>query len=187
MRAKATGGRLVNVSARTAAVPTGGSVAYITAKAAVSALVRALADELADERILVNGILPATIDTPANRAAMPDADPGKWTKPADDRGADRLAGLARADGGVGRADPGRLVVASLAQFATSVTLSMQTVPVPAFENVNARPVLMSLLGDVKVCVKVCRLLLRPLLPSKSAVYGGTASATLAFTVPDPDA
>ena len=83
MRAKAAGGRLVNVSARTAAVPTGGSVAYITAKAAVSALVRALADELADERILVNGILPATIDTPANRAAMPDGDPGKWTQPAE--------------------------------------------------------------------------------------------------------
>src|SRR4051812_11885083 len=83
MRAKAMGGRLVNVSARTAAVPTGGSVAYITAKAAVSALVRALADELVDERILVNGILPATIDTPANRAAMPDADHSKWTKPAD--------------------------------------------------------------------------------------------------------
>ena len=83
MRAKATGGRLVNVSARTAAEPAGGSVAYITSKAAVSALVRALADELADDRILVNGILPATIDTPANRAAMPDADPAEWTKPAD--------------------------------------------------------------------------------------------------------
>jgi len=83
MRAKAAGGRLVNVSARTAAEPAGGSVAYITSKAAVSALVRALADELAAERILINGIMPATLDTPANRAAMPDADPAEWTKPAD--------------------------------------------------------------------------------------------------------
>jgi NAD(P)-dependent dehydrogenase (short-subunit alcohol dehydrogenase family) len=83
MRAKAAGGRLVNVSARTAVEPAGGSVAYITSKAAVSALVRALADELAAERILINGILPATLDTPANRAAMPDSDPAGWTKPAD--------------------------------------------------------------------------------------------------------
>ena len=46
-------------------------------------MVRALADEVADDRILVNGVLPGTIDTPANRAAMPHADHGKWTKPAD--------------------------------------------------------------------------------------------------------
>jgi NAD(P)-dependent dehydrogenase (short-subunit alcohol dehydrogenase family) len=83
MRLKARGGRLVNVSARTAAEPAGGSVAYITSKAAVSALVRALADELAGDRILVNGILPSTIDTPANRAAMPEVDYAKWTKPVD--------------------------------------------------------------------------------------------------------
>jgi NAD(P)-dependent dehydrogenase (short-subunit alcohol dehydrogenase family) len=83
MRAKALGGRLVNVSARTAAEPAGGSVAYITSKAAVSALVRALADELAGDRILVNGIMPSTIDTPANRAAMPHADHAKWTKPGE--------------------------------------------------------------------------------------------------------
>ena len=42
---------------------------------------RALADELADERILVNGILPATIDTPANRAAMPDVDTASGRSP----------------------------------------------------------------------------------------------------------
>jgi NAD(P)-dependent dehydrogenase (short-subunit alcohol dehydrogenase family) len=83
MRAKAAGGRLVNVSARTAAEPAGGSLAYIASKAAVSALVRALADELAEDRILVNGILPGTIDTPANRAAMPYAIHTKWTKPAE--------------------------------------------------------------------------------------------------------
>lgn len=77
------GGRLVNISARTAAEPAGGSVAYIASKAAVSAMVRALADELTGEGILVNGILPSTIDTPANRAAMPSADHTKWAKPND--------------------------------------------------------------------------------------------------------
>ena len=108
MRAKAAGGRLVNVSSRAAASPTGGSVAYTASKAAVSALMRALADELADDRILVNGILPATIDTPANRAAMPDADHGQVDEAVDDRRRDRVAGVAGAEGDVGRADPGRL-------------------------------------------------------------------------------
>ena len=83
MRAKAAGGRIVNVSSRAATVATGFSVAYTASKAAVSAMVRALADEVADDRILVNGVLPGTIDTPANRAAMPHAEHGKWTKPAD--------------------------------------------------------------------------------------------------------
>ena len=40
-------------------------------------------DPPADDRILVNAVLPGTVDTPANRAAMPHADPGKWTKPAE--------------------------------------------------------------------------------------------------------
>jgi NAD(P)-dependent dehydrogenase (short-subunit alcohol dehydrogenase family) len=83
MRVKAAGGRIVNVSSRAAAVATGFSVAYTASKAAVSAMVRALADEVADDRILVNAVLPGTVDTPANRAAMPHADPGKWTKPAE--------------------------------------------------------------------------------------------------------
>jgi NAD(P)-dependent dehydrogenase (short-subunit alcohol dehydrogenase family) len=83
MRLKAAGGRIVNVGSRAAVVATGFSVAYTASKAAVGAMVRALADELVDERILVNAVLPVTIDTPANRAAMPHVDPGKWTKPAD--------------------------------------------------------------------------------------------------------
>jgi NAD(P)-dependent dehydrogenase (short-subunit alcohol dehydrogenase family) len=82
MRVKAAGGRLVNVSSREAAIPSGGSVGYTSSKAAVSALTSALADELADDRILVNAILPATIDTPANRAASPDEDFRLWTQPA---------------------------------------------------------------------------------------------------------
>ncbi len=77
------GGRLVNVGARSALAPTGGSVGYTIAKAGVAAMTMALADELAADGIRVNAILPATIDTPANRAAMPDADPSRWRKPAE--------------------------------------------------------------------------------------------------------
>jgi NAD(P)-dependent dehydrogenase (short-subunit alcohol dehydrogenase family) len=77
------GGRLVNVSSRAAALPAGGSVAYTVSKAAVSALTQALADELRPHAIAVNAILPSTIDTPANRAAMPGADHDRWPKPAE--------------------------------------------------------------------------------------------------------
>jgi NAD(P)-dependent dehydrogenase (short-subunit alcohol dehydrogenase family) len=81
------GGRLVNVGARSAQAPTGGSVGYTVSKAGVAAMTLALADELASDAfgagIRVNAILPATIDTPANRAAMPHADPARWRKPAE--------------------------------------------------------------------------------------------------------
>lgn len=72
------GGRLVNVAARPALVPTGGMVAYATAKSAVAAMTLALAEELAAESIWVNAVVPSIMDTPANRAAMPDADHELW-------------------------------------------------------------------------------------------------------------
>jgi NAD(P)-dependent dehydrogenase (short-subunit alcohol dehydrogenase family) len=75
------GGRIVNVGSRAAVVPGGGSVAYTMAKAAVCALTQALAAELAPDAILVNAVLPSTIDTAANRAAMPKADHTRWPKP----------------------------------------------------------------------------------------------------------
>ncbi|MFV8749422.1 SDR family NAD(P)-dependent oxidoreductase [Nannocystaceae bacterium ST9] len=75
------GGRLVNVAARPALVPTAGMVAYSTAKAGVVALTRALAEELADEEIWVNAIAPSIIDTRSNRDAMPSADHARWPKP----------------------------------------------------------------------------------------------------------
>lgn len=82
-----TGGRLVNVASRAAVDPAGGSVAYTVAKAAVAALTRALAAELKGEGgappILVNAVLPSTIDTAANRAAMPTADHARWPKPSE--------------------------------------------------------------------------------------------------------
>lgn len=78
------GGRIVNVAARPALEPRQGAkmVAYAASKAAVGALTQALANELKGERILVNAIAPSTINTPANRSAMPNADPAKWLSPA---------------------------------------------------------------------------------------------------------
>jgi len=53
-------------------------LAYAASKAAVAALTVALAEELKGEGILVNAVAPSTLDTPANRAAMPKADVAKW-------------------------------------------------------------------------------------------------------------
>jgi NAD(P)-dependent dehydrogenase (short-subunit alcohol dehydrogenase family) len=53
-------------------------VAYAASKAAVAALTTGLAAEVVKAGILVNAVAPSTLDTPANRAAMPKADFGKW-------------------------------------------------------------------------------------------------------------
>ncbi len=74
------GGRIVNVSARPALIPAANLSAYAASKAAVANLTLTLADELAADRIWVNAVLPSTMDTPANRAAMPKADFSKWPK-----------------------------------------------------------------------------------------------------------
>ncbi len=78
---KSGGGRIVNVAARVVDLPIGGAVAYSVSKAGVAALTRSLAVETRGDGILVNAILPSIIDTPANRAAMPKADPARWPKP----------------------------------------------------------------------------------------------------------
>lgn len=79
----AGGGAYVGVSARPALNPFPGSAAYSTAKAAVLAFVRALDADYAKDGIRANAILPSVIDTPANRAATPDADFSKWVEPYD--------------------------------------------------------------------------------------------------------
>jgi len=81
MRESNTGGRIVNVAARPAVEPGGGMLAYTTSKAGVASLTECLAHEVSKDEILVNAILPAIIDTPANRSAMPDADHESWPKP----------------------------------------------------------------------------------------------------------
>ena len=65
---------------------------YTASKAGVERLSESLADELKDRNITVNTILPGTIDTPANRADMPDADTARWVQP--DEVADVVAFLA---------------------------------------------------------------------------------------------
>ena len=71
-------GRIVNVSSRAVVPPAGGFIAYTVAKSAVIALTQALAQEERPHGIAVNAVLPSTMDTPANRHAMPDADGSGW-------------------------------------------------------------------------------------------------------------
>jgi NAD(P)-dependent dehydrogenase (short-subunit alcohol dehydrogenase family) len=78
----AGGGAVVCTSSGAALKPFPGAAGYITAKAGVLALVDALTVEYAKDHVRVNAILPGTIDTPANRRAMPNADRSKWTPPA---------------------------------------------------------------------------------------------------------
>ena len=75
-------GRIVNVAARPALEPRSGAgmTAYTVAKNGVAALTIALAEEVAKDGILVNAVAPSTMDTPANRKAMPKADFDKWPK-----------------------------------------------------------------------------------------------------------
>lgn len=81
IRKTGEGGRIVNVGARPVIAPVGGMNAYVAAKSGVASLTQTLAVELAADRILVNAVLPSTIDTPANREAMPTADHAAWPKP----------------------------------------------------------------------------------------------------------
>lgn len=74
-------GRIVNIAARPALAGAAGAAAYSAAKSAVLRLTEAMSAELKHEGINVNALLPATIDTPQNRAAMPDADHTQWVHP----------------------------------------------------------------------------------------------------------
>ena len=60
--------------------PAASLTAYAAAKAGVTAITQTLATELVGEGILVNAVLPSLMDTPANRAAMPDADHASWPR-----------------------------------------------------------------------------------------------------------
>jgi NAD(P)-dependent dehydrogenase (short-subunit alcohol dehydrogenase family) len=75
---RATGGRIVNVGAMAGLKAGMGMGAYAASKAGVMRLTEALAEELKDKGTTVNAILPSIIDTPQNRADMPDADFSRW-------------------------------------------------------------------------------------------------------------
>jgi NAD(P)-dependent dehydrogenase (short-subunit alcohol dehydrogenase family) len=76
----AKAGSIVAVGSRVAVRPWEGahSAAYAASKAALLALVQASAGEVLADGVRINAVLPSTIDTPANRAAMPGSDASQW-------------------------------------------------------------------------------------------------------------
>lgn len=74
------GGRIVNIGAAGALKAGAGMGAYAASKSGVAKLTEALAEELKDRDITVNAVLPSIIDTPVNRADMPDAQFDRWVK-----------------------------------------------------------------------------------------------------------
>ncbi len=72
---------IVNVGAAAANQPGMGMAPYAASKAGVRALTESLADELKASGTRVNAVLPTIIDTPTNRADMPDADTSSWVRP----------------------------------------------------------------------------------------------------------
>ena len=78
---QARNGRIIAIGSRAAVDPGAGVGAYSASKAAMLSLVKTVALENQDAGLTANVILPGTIDTPANRAAMPQADFSKWVQP----------------------------------------------------------------------------------------------------------
>ncbi|TCU61833.1 short-subunit dehydrogenase [Novosphingobium sp. PhB57] len=74
-------GRIIGIGAGAAVKAGMGMGAYAASKSGVHRLTEALAEELAGTRVTVNAILPSIIDTPTNRADMPDADFATWVQP----------------------------------------------------------------------------------------------------------
>jgi len=90
-------GRVVMIASRAVVPPAGGFIGYTVAKAGVIALMQALAQEMKGRGVTVNAVAPSTMDTPANRAAMPEADPKGWVPVTDV--AEAVAALAAASAG----------------------------------------------------------------------------------------
>lgn len=80
---RSAAGRVVNVGANGALKAAMGMGPYAASKAGVHSLTQALAEELKDDRVNVNAVLPSIIDTPTNRADMPAADFSSWVAPRD--------------------------------------------------------------------------------------------------------
>jgi NAD(P)-dependent dehydrogenase (short-subunit alcohol dehydrogenase family) len=78
---EAQSGKIINISARLGLKGTANQAVYSAAKSAVIRLTEAMAQELKNDDINVNCILPGTIDTPQNRASMPNADYSRWITP----------------------------------------------------------------------------------------------------------
>lgn len=76
-------GRIVVVGSLAAAEPHAGLAAYVIFKSALLTLTKTIALENKDAGITANAVLPDTMDTPANRQAMPVVDPSLWAKTSD--------------------------------------------------------------------------------------------------------
>lgn len=76
------GTRIVNIGAGAGIKAGAGMGPYAASKAGVARLTEALAEEYKDRHVKVNAVLPSIIDTPQNRADMPDADFSRWVTPA---------------------------------------------------------------------------------------------------------
>src|SRR6185437_12507868 len=76
-------GRIVSVSSRSGLTGAGDFAAYAVAKGAIKTFTASLAEEVLMDNIMVNAIAPSTIDTEANRKAMPKAKHENWVKPED--------------------------------------------------------------------------------------------------------
>jgi len=79
---KAGAGRIIAIGSRAAENPGANVGAYSASKAALVSLIETVAIENKDAGITANVILPGTMDTPANRKDMPDADKTQWVQPA---------------------------------------------------------------------------------------------------------
>ena len=77
----AGGGKIINVGAFAAQKGQAQMGAYTAAKSVVIRLTESMAAELRTKNINVNCVLPTVLDTPENRAAMPDANPANWVSP----------------------------------------------------------------------------------------------------------
>jgi NAD(P)-dependent dehydrogenase (short-subunit alcohol dehydrogenase family) len=74
-------GKIINIAARSGLKGTRQAAAYAVSKSAVLRMTESMSAELKHNGINVNAIIPGTIDTPANRELMPDADFEKWVNP----------------------------------------------------------------------------------------------------------
>ena len=75
-------GRVIAIGSRAALEPGAGVGAYSASKAAMVSLIRTVALENKDAGLRANVILPGTMDAPANRRSIPNADFSKWVKPS---------------------------------------------------------------------------------------------------------
>lgn len=78
---KSADARIINIGAGAAIKADAGMGAYAASKSGVHRFTEALAQELTGSSVTVNAVLPSIIDTPTNRADMPDADTSNWVRP----------------------------------------------------------------------------------------------------------